>query len=94
MAVGWAIAIDAVPQMRDVARDLGIWGLASGLPNVVAPLVGAWLLARYSSPLAGYQTLFLLAGLMFILGSVVVLAVKPRAAPTTNVAVELTRPSP
>lgn len=94
LAVGWAIAIDAVPQMRDVARDLGIWGLASGLPNVVAPLVGAWLLARYVSLLAGYQTLFLLAGMMFILGSVVVLAVKPRAAPTTNVAVELTRPSP
>jgi MFS family permease len=95
LAVGWALAIDTVPQMRDVARDLGIWGLASGLPNVVAPLVGAWLLARYLSPLAGYQTLFLLAGLMFILGSVVVLAVKPRPAPTTNdVAAEFIRPSP
>jgi MFS family permease len=94
LAVGWALAIDTVPQMRDVARDLGIWGLASGLPNVVAPLVGAWLLARFLSPLAGYQTLFLLAGLMFILGSVVVLAVKPRPAAVPNVAVELTRPSP
>jgi MFS family permease len=93
LAVGWALAIDTVPQMRDAARDLGIWGLASGLPNVIAPLVGGWLLARFVSLLAGYQTLFLLAGLMFILGSVVVLAVKPRPAAATNVAVEFTRPS-
>lgn len=78
LAVGWALAIDSVPQMRDVARDLGIWGIASGLPSVVAPLAGGWLLARYLSPLAGYQTLFLLAGVSFVLGSLVVLLVKPR----------------
>ena len=79
IAVGWALAIDSVPQMRDVARDLGIWGMAAGLPSVIAPIAGGWLLARYASPLVGYQTLFLLAGVTFVLGAVSVLLVKPQA---------------
>jgi MFS family permease len=78
LAVGWALAIDSVPQMRDVARDLGIWGIASGLPTIVAPIGGGWLLARYASPLEGYRMLFLLAGLFFALGGVAVLGVRRR----------------
>ncbi|HME82876.1 MAG TPA: MFS transporter [Candidatus Eremiobacteraceae bacterium] len=93
LAVGWALAIDSVPQMRDVARDLGIWGIASGLPSVVAPIAGGWLIAHYLSPLAGYKMLFLLAGLTFVLGSVVVLWVKPRPVPAVaDRAVDLIRP--
>ncbi|HLN47183.1 MAG TPA: MFS transporter, partial [Magnetospirillaceae bacterium] len=93
LAVGWALAIDSVPQMRDVARDLGIWGIASNLPNVVAPLVGGWLLAHYLSPLAGYKMLFLLAGLTFVLGSIIVLWVKPRPVTADAAhAVELAQP--
>jgi MFS family permease len=80
LSVGWAIAIDSVPQMRDVARDLGIWGIASGLPTIVAPIVGGWLLARYASPLEGYRVLFLLAGLFFALGGVAVLGVRGKRA--------------
>ncbi|MBV8171323.1 MAG: MFS transporter [Candidatus Eremiobacteraeota bacterium] len=78
LAVGWALAIDSVPQMRDVARDLGVWGIASGLPNVIAPIAGGWILARYLNPLVGYQTLFELSALTFVLGAVSVLFVKPR----------------
>ena len=78
LSVGWAIAIDSVPQMRDVARDLGIWGIASNLPTVVAPLVGGWLLAIYASPLEGYRTLFLLAGVSFVVGGAVVLGGRTR----------------
>ena len=80
LSVGWALAIDAVPQMRDVARDLGIWGIASGLPNVIAPVLGGWLLAQYLSPLAGYRALFLVAGATFVLGAIVVLFVHSPAA--------------
>src|SRR5215469_67756 len=79
LAVGWALAIDAVPQMRDVARDLGIWGITSGLPGVVAPIVGGWILVHYLNSLLGYQTLFELSAMTFVLGAVVVLFVKPRA---------------
>jgi len=84
LSVGWAIAIDSVPQMRDVARDLGIWGIASNLPTVVAPLIGGWLLAIYASPLEGYRMLFLLAGVSFVIGGAVVLAVRTRAPVTST----------
>ena len=60
LSVGWALAIDSVPQMRDVGRDLGIWGIASSLPTVVAPLFGGWLLTRIGPRIVGIA-----AGLMW-----------------------------
>jgi hypothetical protein len=74
-STGWALAIDSVPQLRDVARDLGIWGLASGLPGIFAPAFGGWLLAHYATPLAGYRALFFFAAWCFVAGSLVVLLV-------------------
>ena len=32
-SVGWALALDAIPELGDVARDLGIWGTLSNLPG-------------------------------------------------------------
>lgn len=75
VSTGWALALDTVPQLRDAARDLGIWGLASGIPGVAAPAFGGWLLARYASPLAGYSALFFIAATCFLLGSAVVLLI-------------------
>ena len=75
---GWALAMDAIPAMRDVARDLGLWGVASHLPNVVAPLVGGWLIASFHGTRAGYQAVFALAGLNFALASLSVLRVGRR----------------
>src|SRR6202035_2340800 len=40
-AVGWALAMDSVPELGDVARDLGIWGTLSNIPMVIAPAIGA-----------------------------------------------------
>ncbi len=75
MSTGWALAIDAVPKLRDVARDLGIWGIAQNFPQVIAPLAGGWLLAAFAYSQAGYRTLFLVAAGSFALGSMTVLAV-------------------
>ncbi|HEY1656189.1 MAG TPA: MFS transporter [Candidatus Tumulicola sp.] len=74
-SVGWALAMDSIPAMRDVARDLGLWGIASNLPNVVAPLVGGWLIGYFHGGRAGYQAVFALAGLSFALASLTVLRV-------------------
>lgn len=81
VSTGWALAIESVPQLRDVARDLGIWGLASGLPGIAAPAFGGWLLARYASPLAGYKALFFVSAMCFVVGSLIVLLIghSPRA---------------
>jgi MFS family permease len=75
----WALAIDSVPQLRDVARDLGIWGLASNIPAVIAPVIGGWILIRFGGTVLGYQILFFGAALAFALGSVVVLAIRGTA---------------
>jgi MFS family permease len=72
---GWALAMDSIPAMRDVARDLGLWGIATNLPNVFAPLVGGWLIGYFHGTRAGYQAVFALAGLSFALASVAVLRV-------------------
>ena len=75
ISTGWALAIDSVPKLRDAARDLGIWGLASGLPAIVAPIFGGWLLAHAASPLIGYKMLFFIAAVSFGLGSLIVLLI-------------------
>jgi MFS family permease len=78
----WALAIDSVPQLRDVARDLGIWGLGSNIPAVIAPVIGGWILVRFGGSVFGYQILFFGAAFAFAAGSVVVLAIRGSAAAT------------
>jgi MFS family permease len=81
-AVGWALALDSVPELGDVARDLGIWGTLSNLPMVFAPAIGAAIITGGANVSAGYRWLFATAGACFLFGSLTVLAVhKPRAAP-------------
>ncbi len=78
LSVGWALAFDSLPQLTDIARDLGIWGIATNLPSVVAPLVGGAILHAFGGSRAGYQTIFILAGVSFALGSLTVLRVGAR----------------
>jgi MFS family permease len=75
---GWALAMDAIPKLRDVARDLGLWGIATLFPNVIAPLVGGWLIGLFHGTRAGYQAVFGLAGFSFALASLAVLRVGRR----------------
>ena len=76
LSVDWALALDSIPNLGNVARGLGIWGIASGLPPVLAPAVGGWVLAWSLSLAALYRILFLLAGLAFVVGSLVVLTAR------------------
>ena len=79
-SVGWALALDSVPELGDVARDLGIWGTISNLPMAIAPAVGAAIITGGSSVGVGYRWLFASAGACFLLGSLTVLAAhKPKA---------------
>jgi MFS family permease len=75
-SVGWALAMDSIPQLGDVARDLGIWGTLSNLPMVIAPALGAVIIAHGSTPSDGYRWLFATASASFLLGSLSVLAVR------------------
>jgi MFS family permease len=79
-AVGWALALDAIPELGDVARDLGIWATLSNLPMIIAPAIGAFIIAHGSTPAMGYRWLFGSASACFVLGSISVLAVSSRTA--------------
>jgi MFS family permease len=80
-SVGWALALDAIPELGDVARDLGIWGTLSNLPMIIAPAIGAAIISHGPNLADGYRWLFASAGACFLLGSLTVLAVrKPSAA--------------
>ncbi len=78
LSTGWALAMDTVPAFRDVARDLGLWGIATNLPNVVAPLVGGTILTYFRGTRIGYQCIFGLSAGSFALASLVVLRVGAR----------------
>jgi MFS family permease len=78
MSSGWALAMDAIPKMRDVGRDLGLWGIATSLPNIAAPLVGGWLIGLFGGTRAGYQAVFGLSGFSFALAALSVLRVGRR----------------
>jgi len=79
-SVGWALALDAIPALGDVARDLGVWGTLSGLPLIFAPKLGAWVIAHGATPAQGYRWLFALAGASFAIGSLTVLRVGRKGA--------------
>jgi MFS family permease len=79
-SVGWALALDAIPELGDAARDLGVWGTLSGLPLVFAPKLGAWVIAHGATPAQGYRWLFALAGASFAIGSLTVLRVGRKGA--------------
>ncbi|MCZ7569230.1 MAG: MFS transporter [Ardenticatenaceae bacterium] len=78
-AVDWALATDVLPSMDDYAKDMGIWHIASVLPQVVATPVAGFLLDRFQligrsngQSNLGYQVIFGVAVLYFMLGTVFV----------------------
>jgi MFS family permease len=70
---GWAMAMDSIPKLRNVGREMGLWGIATSVPNVIAPLVGGWLIGLFHGTRSGYQAVFGLSGLSFMLSSLAVL---------------------
>jgi Na+/melibiose symporter-like transporter len=81
-SVDWALAVDSLPSAGAAGRDLGLWSLASTLPGVAAPALGAALIgagAALGHTAAGYQAVFVAAGVAFVLGAVAVLGIREEA---------------
>jgi Na+/melibiose symporter-like transporter len=82
-SVDWALAVDSLPSLGAAGRDLGLWSLASTLPGVAAPAFGAALIgagAALGHTAAGYQAVFVAAGVSFVLGAAAVLGIREAAA--------------
>jgi MFS family permease len=81
-SVGWALALESIPEMGDVGRDLGTWSTLSGLPAIAAPALGAFLIAHGATPTDGYRLMFAVASLCFAASSLTVLLVRKRKSPS------------
>jgi MFS family permease len=72
----FGLGYGGVFSLGDAARDLGLWATLSNLPMVIAPALGALIIAHGSTPSDGYRWLFATASAAFLLGSLTVLAVR------------------
>lgn len=76
MAVSLALATDLLPRVEHHARDLGVVNVSASLGQLLGPLLGAGLVAW----VGGFWLLFLVAGILSVLGAVMTIAVHPAPA--------------
>ena len=80
LSVDWALAIDTLPSLDDAAKDLGIWGLASNLPAIAAPLIGVIILNTsklFTSLDNSYRIIFFIAAMIFFISAMAVRNIIP-----------------
>lgn len=71
-SVDFALLTQVLPASADRAKDLGVLNIASSLPQVVAPIIAAPIVIG----LGGYSTLYVVAGVVGLLGAVLVYRIK------------------
>jgi MFS family permease len=72
MAVDQALATQVLPNSHTRGKDLGIMNIATTVPQAVAPLVGAFIVAY----LGGFLGLFLVSAATAAVGGLAILPVK------------------
>ena len=73
MAVDLALVLDVLPARGQVAKDLGVFNMASAIPFSLAPAIAPAVLAVGSG---SYGVLYAVAGLCAVLGAFAILPVK------------------
>jgi MFS family permease len=76
IAVDLALVIDVLPNPDDSGKDLGVFNLASAVPQSLAPVVGAVLLSIGSPDNQNYSLLLSVAGVVSVIGALVILPIK------------------
>uniref|UniRef100_UPI00286B6024 MFS transporter n=1 Tax=Salinibacterium sp. TaxID=1915057 RepID=UPI00286B6024 len=72
MAVDQALATQVLPNTHSRGKDLGIMNIASTVPQAVAPLLGAFVVAA----LGGYTSLFVCSAIAAVLGGLAVIPIR------------------
>jgi MFS family permease len=76
VGVDLALVVDVLPNPDDSGKDLGVFNMANALPQTVAPVFGAALLAVASANNDNYDLLLYTAGVAALLGALIVLPIK------------------
>jgi MFS family permease len=76
VGVDLALVVDVLPNPDDSGKDLGVFNMANALPQTVAPVFGAALLAVSSANNQNYNLLLYTAGVAALLGALIVLPIK------------------
>jgi MFS family permease len=76
VGVDLALVVDVLPNPDDSGKDLGVFNMANALPQTVAPVFGAALLAVSSPDNQNYTLLLYTAGVAALIGALVVLPIK------------------
>jgi MFS family permease len=76
VGVDLALVVDVLPNPDDSGKDLGVFNMANALPQTVAPVFGAALLAVHSTVNQNYTLLLYTAGVVSLLGALIVLPIK------------------
>jgi len=73
-SVDWALATDVLPPTNSYAKDMGIWNMASVLPQIIAPVIAGPILDYFNMFRSnfGYSAVFATVVIYFILGTVLV----------------------
>jgi len=74
-AVDMALVVDVLPNPDDAAKDLGVMNIANALPQSLAGSIGAFLL-NINSDGGNYTLLYLVAGVVCLLGAAAILPIK------------------
>jgi len=72
LSVDQALATEVLPDARTRGKDLGIMNIATAVPQAIAPLLGAFIVAA----LVGFQGLFILAAVTTLLGALAILPIR------------------
>ncbi len=77
LSVDWALITDVLPDSTGIARDMGFWGLAITVPQVLSGAVGGLIFLLYPpGAKAAYMVLFSVNFIYAALGSVLVWQVR------------------
>ncbi|HLI09437.1 MAG TPA: MFS transporter [Ktedonobacteraceae bacterium] len=83
-SVDWALAIDAMPSLRTVGKDMGLWSASSTLPAIIAPVLGSLVIVLVSNffgqTALGYRVVFAVASIFLLLGAVFILLFREQRA--------------
>src|SRR5262249_50050870 len=79
VSVDWALVLDVLPAEVTYARDMGVWNISLTLSQVVATVLGAWVIALGTSLVDlkfGYMLLFVSFVIFCVLGTITVRYIK------------------